>query len=149
TSTIVGEATPSETLKNRNDGSALLKRAIMNNNKVIKIARKLASPFRITSGKKFRLKNVDPSDTLRFTSEAKPRAKEALTLGIEALAELQDKLYAQDKWAVLLIFQAWTLRARMARSSMSYPASIRKAARFFPLSRLRPRISTTISCGAA
>src|SRR5204863_9857286 len=36
----------------------------------------------------------------------KPRAKEALTSGILALAELQDKLYAQDKWSVLLIFQA-------------------------------------------
>ena len=78
----------------------------MNSKKVIKTARKLASPLRITNGKKFRLKDVDPGDTLRFTSEAKPRAKEALALGIEALSELQDKLYAQDKWAVLLIFQA-------------------------------------------
>ena len=121
----------------------------MNNKKVIKIARKLASPFRVTNGKKFRLKHVDPGDTLRFTSEAKPRAKEALTLGIEALAELQDKLYAQDKWAALQFFKPWTLRARMAPLSTSYPASIRKAARSFPSSRLRPRISTTISCGAA
>lgn len=41
-----------------------------------------------------------------MTSEDKPRAKEALALGVQALAELQDKLYAQDRWAVLLIFQA-------------------------------------------
>src|SRR5690349_9812061 len=39
-------------------------------------------------------------------SEDKPRAKETLATGVEALAELQDKLYAQDKWALLLIFQA-------------------------------------------
>ena len=78
----------------------------MNTKKVIKIARKLASPFRITNGQKFRLKHVDPGDTLRFTSEAKPRAKHALAFGVAALTELQDKLYAQDKWAVLLIFQA-------------------------------------------
>jgi len=78
----------------------------MNNEKVVKIAHRLASPFRVTNGKKFRLKDVDPGNTLQFTSEAKPRAKEALALGIEALAVLQDKLYAQDKWAVLLIFQA-------------------------------------------
>ncbi len=73
---------------------------------VIKAARKFAAPFRVTHGGKFRLKDVDPGDTLNLTSEDKPRAKEALATGIEALAELQDKLYAQDKWAVLLIFQA-------------------------------------------
>src|SRR5262245_11907127 len=69
--------------------------------------RQLAEPFRISKGKNFRLKDVDPDDTLEFTKEAdKPRAKEALAMGVAALAELQDKLYAQDKWAVLLIFQA-------------------------------------------
>jgi len=52
------------------------------------------------------MKDVDPGYTLSFKSEAKPRAKEALAIGVEALADLQDKLYAQDKWAVLLIFQA-------------------------------------------
>ena len=72
-----------------------------------KRAREIAEPFRITKGKDFRLKDVDPGDTLEFTKEEhKPRAKEALALGVAALAELQDKLYAQDKWAVLLIFQA-------------------------------------------
>jgi len=74
--------------------------------KVIKIAGKLAKPFQITNGKKFRLKDCDPGETLGFVSEDKPRAKEALQIGIAALAELQDMLYAQDKWAVLLIFQA-------------------------------------------
>ena len=78
----------------------------MKTKNVIKTARKLAKPFRITNGGKFRLKDVDPGDTLGFKSEAKPRAKEALAIGVEALAELQDRLYAQDKWAVLLIFQA-------------------------------------------
>jgi len=74
--------------------------------KVIKKARKFAKPFRVTNGKKFRMKDFDPGDTLGLKSEAKPRAKEALKVGVEALAELQDMLYAQDKWAVLLIFQA-------------------------------------------
>ena len=57
-------------------------------------------------GKKFRLKDIDPRDTAGLGSEAKPRAKKALEDGIKALAELQDMLYAQDRWAVLLIFQA-------------------------------------------
>src|SRR3954451_21982289 len=79
----------------------------MKTKQIIKKASELARPFRITKGKDFRLKDVDPNDTLDFTKEAdKPRAKKVLTMGVTALAELQDKLYAQDKWAVLLIFQA-------------------------------------------
>jgi PPK2 family polyphosphate:nucleotide phosphotransferase len=74
---------------------------------IIKITRQIARPFRVTKGKDFRLKDVDPNDTLDFTKEEhKPAAKEALALGVAALADLQDKLYAQDKWAVLLIYQA-------------------------------------------
>jgi PPK2 family polyphosphate:nucleotide phosphotransferase len=79
----------------------------MKTKEIIKNARELARPFRISKGKNFRLKDVDPDDTLDFTKEAdKPRSKEVLEMGVAALAELQDKLYAQDKWAVLLIFQA-------------------------------------------
>jgi PPK2 family polyphosphate:nucleotide phosphotransferase len=72
---------------------------------VIKKARKLAEPFRVTDDS-FRLKDFDPGEMLEFTSEDKPRAKEALATGISLLAALQDRLYAQDRWAVLLIFQA-------------------------------------------
>ena len=72
---------------------------------LIKTARKLAKPFRVTDDG-FRLKDIKPDDTLEFTSEDKPRAKEALAMGVDLLAELQDMLYAQDRWAVLLIFQA-------------------------------------------
>ena len=53
-------------------------------------------PYCITDGAKFRLKDIDPGDTAGLTSEAKPRAKEALQMGVEALAGLQDMLYAQD-----------------------------------------------------
>jgi PPK2 family polyphosphate:nucleotide phosphotransferase len=80
----------------------------MNNKEMknrIKKARKLAKPFRVTDDS-FRLKDIDPGDTLDFSSEDKPQAKEALAMGVEVLAELQDRLYAQDRWAVLLIFQA-------------------------------------------
>ena len=79
----------------------------MNPKGIVKVIRRIARPFRVTKGKDFRLKDVDPDDTLDFTKEEhKPAAKEALALGVAALADLQDKLYAQDKWAVLLIFQA-------------------------------------------
>ncbi len=79
----------------------------MKTKQIIRRARKFAKPFRVSRGKDFRLKDVDPGDTLDFTKkEDKSRAKEALADGILALAELQDELYAQDKWGVLLIFQA-------------------------------------------
>jgi len=78
----------------------------MKTEKLIKKAHEFAKPFCVTQGDKFRLKHIDPGDTLGLKSEAQPRAKEALQMGIRALAELQDKLYAQDKWGVLLILQA-------------------------------------------
>jgi PPK2 family polyphosphate:nucleotide phosphotransferase len=73
---------------------------------VVKRSRAMAKPFRITDGSRFRLDHIDPGETMGFGSEDKPRAKEALATGVEALAELQDRLYAQDRWAVLLVFQA-------------------------------------------
>ena len=71
---------------------------------LMKQSHKFAKPFRIEDGR-FRLKDIDPDDTLDLTSADKPRAKEALDMGLSLLAELQDRLYAQDQWAVLLIFQ--------------------------------------------
>jgi len=65
---------------------------------------KLASTFRVDSGKRFSLKDFDPADTGHWRS--KEHAQEALQQSIQRMAELQDKLYAQNRWAVLLIFQA-------------------------------------------
>jgi PPK2 family polyphosphate:nucleotide phosphotransferase len=73
---------------------------------IIKKARPLAEPFRISDGSKFRLKHINPGETLHFKSEDKEAAKEALVSGVETLRALQDMLYAQDCWSVLLIFQA-------------------------------------------
>jgi len=78
----------------------------MKTNKVVQAAHQFSKPYRITNGKKFRLKDLDPADTGELKSADKPRAKEALQNGVEAMAELQDVLYAQDRWSLLLIFQA-------------------------------------------
>ena len=78
----------------------------MKKKEFIKRAKKFSKPFRITDGKEFKLRHIDPEDTLGLKSEDKPKAQEALKNGVELLAELQDTLYAQDKWSVLLIFQA-------------------------------------------
>jgi PPK2 family polyphosphate:nucleotide phosphotransferase len=89
-----------------NPGKVGAKSRAMKTKQVVKEAAKLAKPYRVTNGAKFRLKDCNPNDTMEFQSEDKPRAKEALQIGVLALAELQDMLYAQDKWAVLVIFQA-------------------------------------------
>jgi len=67
-------------------------------------ASKLSKPYRIDHGKKFRLKDFDPGATAQIRS--KEHAKELLEKSIAEMADLQDKLYAEDRWAVLLIFQA-------------------------------------------
>jgi len=67
-------------------------------------ARKLAKPYRVDDGKKFRLKDFDPGDTGHIKS--REQAQKLLQQGIASMTALQDKLYAQDCWSVLLIFQA-------------------------------------------
>ena len=69
-------------------------------------ARELAHRYRVKDGERFRLSDVDPDDTAWLKDADKPLAQEALQRGVEALASLQDMLYAQDRWSVLLIFQA-------------------------------------------
>ncbi len=61
-------------------------------------------PFRITDGSRFRLKDHDPADTRGI--RGKKKAAQHLKAGVEMLAELQERLYADDRWALLLIFQA-------------------------------------------
>ncbi|MGH8623459.1 MAG: polyphosphate kinase 2 family protein, partial [Burkholderiales bacterium] len=78
----------------------------MKGDTLLERARAFARPFRMTDGTGFRLEKFDPADTLHLDDEDKPAAKEVLKEGVELLAQLQDMLYAQDRWAVLLIFQA-------------------------------------------
>jgi PPK2 family polyphosphate:nucleotide phosphotransferase len=68
-------------------------------------ARRLAKRFRVTDDS-FRLKDFDPAETLGLDEEDQPRAKKLLKEGVEVLSDLQERLYAQDRWALLLIFQA-------------------------------------------
>jgi len=62
------------------------------------------NPFRVSDGKQFRLKDFEPAETLGVKS--KEQAKETLERGIARLADLQEKLYAQDRWAILVVLQA-------------------------------------------
>lgn len=78
----------------------------MSQNGLLKRIRQLARQYRVTDGKSFRLKDFKPGDTAGLKQEHKPHAKDALEEGIKTLVAQQEMLYAQDRWAVLLIFQA-------------------------------------------
>ena len=66
---------------------------------------KYVDPFRITEGERFQLKNFDPADTCGLSMD-KGEAADLLQRGTQWLAEEQDMLYAQDRWSLLLVFQA-------------------------------------------
>lgn len=72
---------------------------------ITKQMRRMLDRYRVTAGKGFRLNGCDPADTAGLGVE-KDHAAEMLQKGVERLAELQDMLYAQDRWSVLCIFQA-------------------------------------------
>ena len=74
--------------------------------RIVDRAHRLVRPYRVTDGSRFRLEDFDPGDTGSLEGEDKPAAREALAAGIRALETLQERLYAQDQWALLLIFQA-------------------------------------------
>jgi len=76
----------------------------MKHDKLIKEASRLAEPFCITKGEKFRLKDWDPAATTGVKS--KKHAQNILDAREGVLNHLQEKLYAQDRWAVLIVLQA-------------------------------------------
>jgi PPK2 family polyphosphate:nucleotide phosphotransferase len=80
--------------------------APLDQKQILQRARGFCAPFRIDDGDAFRLKNVNPQDTLTLDPADKDRARQVLAEGVELMAKLQDRLYAQDSWALLLIFQA-------------------------------------------
>jgi len=66
----------------------------------------LIDPYRVTHGKGFELKRFDPADTGELESEDREESREYLDKSIARMSELQELLYAQDRWALLLVFQA-------------------------------------------
>jgi PPK2 family polyphosphate:nucleotide phosphotransferase len=76
----------------------------MNNHRLAKTAAKLAEPYRVTNGDDFRFKDFDPSDTGKLHD--KEGATELLEDGVKLLSRMQEKLYAQDRWSLLVVLQA-------------------------------------------
>ena len=77
----------------------------MHKQEILDRMQRYVQPFRITRGKSFHLKHYDPGDT-RGLKLNKGEASELLQEGTEWLAREQDMLYAQDRWSLLLVFQA-------------------------------------------
>src|SRR5258708_31537429 len=77
----------------------------MSRKEILNRIQKYVDPFRITKGKKFKLKNFDPDNTCGLELD-KGDAADLLQRGTEWLAQEQDILYPQDRWALLLVFQA-------------------------------------------
>ena len=78
----------------------------LNSKELIARAKKLSKKYRVTSDKKFKLKDYPTSVNLDLGKNEKTESEKILQLGVQELTEMQDKLYAQDKWSLLVIFQA-------------------------------------------
>ncbi|GAA0880304.1 polyphosphate kinase 2 family protein [Algoriphagus jejuensis] len=78
----------------------------MSDSELIKRAKKISNRYCVGNGKDFKLKDFSTDPKKTFGPEDKPIFKEALQQGVDILAELQEVLYAQDKWSVLVVFQA-------------------------------------------
>ena len=71
---------------------------------LLQAARRLSDPYKVIDGRTFKLKDISPAETRGLKSKAQAQAD--LQRGVTMLCEMQEKLYAQDRWSVLLIFQA-------------------------------------------
>ena len=115
---------------------------------------KFLDPYRVTKGKGFRLADHDPGDTHGLGSEQKGQATEMLARGVDWLAEEQEKLYAQDRWGVLLVFQAMDAAGKDStiKHVMSgvNPQGVQVTSFKAPSSRgARPRLPLALHEGAA
>ena len=78
----------------------------MKDQEILGAAKALRKKYAVTDGDSFRLKDCDPRETDGLTGVEKEHSKELLAESVRLMAELQDMLYAQDHWSLLLIFQA-------------------------------------------
>ena len=78
----------------------------MRRKEVLRRVGRVTSRYRVTKGRGFRLADCDPGDTHELVSDRKAEAADLLAMGVRWLAELQERLYADDRWSLLLVFQA-------------------------------------------
>ena len=81
------------------------------------LTRRMLKRYAVTSSKGFKLRGIDPQDTLGLKEK---EARAALAKDVARLDELQEMLYAQDQWGVLLIFQAMDAAGKDGAIAVSY-----------------------------
>ncbi|SHF82319.1 polyphosphate:nucleotide phosphotransferase, PPK2 family [Flavobacterium fluvii] len=86
--------------KNARELSTLSKKEL------VKKAKNFSKQYCVGDGKNFKLKDYETKASFNLGEEGKPLVRETLQIGVDALAAMQDVLYAQDKWSLLIIFQA-------------------------------------------
>lgn len=91
-------------IEHENESAEQLKK--LTDSEILKRAKKFSKRYCVGNGKDFKLKNYSTQAKLSFGPEDKALVKEAMEQGIKALSDLQEVLYAQDKWSLLVIFQA-------------------------------------------
>jgi PPK2 family polyphosphate:nucleotide phosphotransferase len=84
----------------------LIDLSTLSKKELVQRAKKFSKQYCVGDGDGFKLKDYETQASFNLGEEGKPLVKQTLEIGVEALASLQDVLYAQDKWSVLLIFQA-------------------------------------------
>ncbi|MGQ7945935.1 polyphosphate kinase 2 family protein [Flavobacterium sp. WC2509] len=93
--------------KEQNDfEEKLIDLSSLSKKELVQKAKKFSKQYCVGDGNGFKLKDYETKASFNLGEEGKPLVKQTLEIGVEALAALQDVLYAQDKWSVLLIFQA-------------------------------------------
>ena len=88
------------------EGSKLEDLSTLSKKELRERARKFSKKFCVEDGDDFQLDKYSTDPNIDLGPEDKPVMKQTLQVGVDALADLQDVLYAQDKWSLLLIFQA-------------------------------------------
>jgi PPK2 family polyphosphate:nucleotide phosphotransferase len=73
---------------------------------LIQRAKKFSKQYNVGDGDGFKIKDYETKASFNLGEEGKPLVNQTLQMGVDALAAMQDVLYAQDKWSLLLIFQA-------------------------------------------
>jgi PPK2 family polyphosphate:nucleotide phosphotransferase len=84
----------------------LIDLSTLSKKELVQRAKKFSKQYCVGDGEGFKLKDYETKASFNLGEEGKPLVKQTLEMGVEALASMQDVLYAQDKWSVLLIFQA-------------------------------------------
>jgi PPK2 family polyphosphate:nucleotide phosphotransferase len=95
---------------NKKDSDDFKERVIdlsaLSKKELVQRAKKFSKQYCVEDGDGFKLKDYETKASFNLGDEGKPLANQALQIGVEALATMQDVLYAQDKWSLLLVFQA-------------------------------------------